>query len=290
MPSTPSPHPGHDALVALATIAHEHLADDPRGALLRLHDGQITTECLGWLSLDGAHPLDVLAGFVAPDDWRAIGVCATGRAHEPAGTSEVTFTLLVDRGGATASLLQRGGELEVLPGRPDGLVADACRRALGLPTAPPPGSSLALWTVIWLDRVVAEAHARSPGQPAPTWSSVAGLHPASGSRGGADPVALALDAAALAEAWPWGRLRAEPAMADLPGVSPSPALAHWMDDGMWARWLIAELPSVAGLLDAARALLPPVVGDAVGLVVAAAVRTSGWPTDGWDVLAEQGPT
>jgi hypothetical protein len=291
MLSTPSPFRGPDALVALATAAHEQLADDPRGALLRVHETAPVAECLGWKSLEGVHPVDALLGFVAPDDWRAIGVCTTGRAHSPRGTEAVTLTLLVDRAGATASVLQRGGALEVLPGRPDGMVADACRRALGLPTAPPPGSSLVLWTLTWLDRVVAEAHDRVPGQPAPSWAAVARLHPASSGPG--DPVALALDAAALAEAWPWGRLRAEPALADLPGSPPSPALAQWMDDGMWARWLIRELPPAADLLEATRALLSPVVADAIDLVVAAAADSGGWVVDEWGawggVLGEDRP-
>lgn len=291
MPSTPSSFPGRDALLAQATAAHEQLADDPRGALLRVHETAPVAECLGWTSLEGVHPVDALLGFVAPDDWRAIGVCTTGRAHSPHGTEVVTLTLLVDRAGATASVLQRGGALEVLPGRPDGMVADACRRALGLPTAPPPGSSLVLWTLTWLDRVVVEAHGRVPGQPASSWAAVARLHPASS--GPSDPVGLALDAAALAEAWPWGRLRAEPALADLPGSPPSLAVAQWMDDGMWARWLIGDLPPAADLLEATRALLPPVVADAIALVVAAAADHEGTSADEWDawrsILVEDRP-
>ena len=133
MPSTPSSLPDRDALLALATVAHEQLADDPRGALLRVHATAPVAECLGWKSLEGVHPVDALLGFVAPDDWRAIGVCITGRAHSPRGTEAVTLTLLVDRAGATASVLQRGAALELLPGRPDGgwptpaAVPSACR-------------------------------------------------------------------------------------------------------------------------------------------------------------------
>jgi hypothetical protein len=280
MPSIPSSSVGPDALLSLALSAHEQLADDPRGALLRVHASTPVAGGLRWWSLDHVHPVEALLGFVAPRDWRAIGVCSTGRAHSPRGTEAVTVTLLVDRAGATASVLQRGRALEVLPGRPDGVVADACRRALGLPTAPPPGSSVVLWTLTWLERVVAEAHARVPGQAAPSWAAVARLHPANS--GPSDPVGLALDAAALAEAWPWSRLRVEPALADLPGSPPSPAVAHWMDDGMWARWLIRDLPPAADMLDAVRALLTPVLADAIHLVVAAAVESAGSALDEWD--------
>ncbi len=277
MPSTPSRIPDPDALLALATLAIEQLAGDPRGALLRVHETADDTDCLAWLPLQGAHPLDALLGYVAPADWWAIGVCAPGRAHSPDGSDDVTVALLVDRAGATASLLQRGDAREVLPGRPDGVLADACRRALGLPTPPPPWSSLMLWTQAWLDRIVEADGARAPGRPGLSWSAVARLHPAS--TGAGDPVALALDAAALAEAWPWARLRAEPAVADLAGPRPSPALAQWMDDGMWARWLVSRLPPADELLEATRALLSPVVADAVELVVAAAADAGGWAVD-----------
>lgn len=261
MPSTPSPSPDRDALLALATMAAEQLAGDSGGALLRVHEAASGADCLAWLPLQGAHPLEALLGYVAPPEWWAIGVCAPGRAHSADGTDDVTATLLVDRTGATASILQRGDDREVLPGRPDGVLADACRRALGLPTAPPPWSSLMLWTQAWLDRIVEADGARPPGLPSLSWAAVARLHPAS--TGPGDPVALALDAAALAEAWPWARLRAESGVADLAGARPSPALAQWMDDGMWARWLLAGLPGGTDLLAAVQDLLTAPMAEAV---------------------------
>ena len=277
MPSTPSPSPDRDALLALATLANEQLAGDSGGALLRIHQAASGADCLAWLPLHGAHPLEALLGYVAPPEWWAIGVCAPGRAHSVDGTDDVTATLLVDRAGATASILQRGDDREVLPGRPDGVLADACRRALGLPTAPPPWSSLMLWTQAWLDRIVEADGARPPGLPSLSWAAVARLHPAG--TGPGDPVALALDAAALAEAWPWARLRAEPGVADVAGPRPSSALAQWMDDGMWARWLVSRLPPADELLEATRAVLSPVVADAVDLVVTAAADAGGWAVD-----------
>lgn len=59
-------------------------------------------------------------------------------------------------------------------------------------------------------------------------------------------------------------------MADVPGPPPPVQLARWMDDGMWARWLLARLPSTDDLLAAIHALLPPVLADAVDLVAGAA--------------------
>jgi hypothetical protein len=52
-----------------------------------------------------------------------------------------------------------------------------------------------------------------------------------------------------------------------------------MDDGMWARWLVSRLPPADELLEATRAVLSPVVGDAVDLVVTAAADAGGWAVD-----------
>jgi hypothetical protein len=160
------------------------------------------------------------------------------------------------------------GEVVPLPGSPEGEVADACRRALGLPTAPPPGSTLQLWTLAWLDRVVDVAGRAAAPDRLRTWAQVADLHAAAGPR--CDPAALAAAAASLAEAWPWSRLRAEPSVVDAPGPVPAAELAAWMDDGMWARWLLARLPGEHDLLAAVRALLPARLVAGVEAVVVAA--------------------
>ncbi|HKY65844.1 MAG TPA: hypothetical protein VJM49_05720, partial [Acidimicrobiales bacterium] len=48
-----------------------------------------------------------------------------------------------------------------------------------------------------------------------------------------------------------------------------PTVSRWMDDGMWARFALGAYPAVADLVAAARALMAPVVADAVALVVRA---------------------
>jgi hypothetical protein len=247
---------------------------------------------------DDDHPLQHLLGFVAPDRWSALGVSTTGLAHaiddegrvmRRPDSPRVRITVLLDRTGGGTGLLRRGDELTPLPGTPEGMVADACRRALGLPTAPPPATTVGLWTACWLDRVVragcADRGAGKAGDPHgqrfDTWDALVQLHPAESivrGRGAAlpgscsvagpgssnpRPEALARATWALAEAWPWARLRADPGVLDVPDPLPDRGVIAWMDDGMWARWLLASFPSLSDLADAGARLLAPELADAV---------------------------
>jgi hypothetical protein len=272
--------------MALALAADADLsAAAVDGALLRLSDLAPATRAFTWLPLDGAHPLEVLMGFRAPLHWRLLGVSCTGRARHlraggelqrprPEGDA-VTVTLLVDRDGDAACVVRNGDEVTPMPGRPEGTVADACRRALALPTAPPPRSTLGLWTLAWLDRVVEEASRAGATARLATWAQVAELHAAVGPLTGAfsgvsGPAALAASAQALAEAWTWARLRDDPGVVEVPGQPPSPQVAAWMDDGMWARWLLSRLPGRDDLLAAVHALLPAGLAEGVDQVAGAA--------------------
>jgi hypothetical protein len=87
-----------------------------------------------------------------------------------------------------------------------------------------------------------------------------------------DPASLAGAAAALARAWPWARLRADPSVLDVTGPPPTADVAAWMDDGMWARWLLARLPTPDDLMAAVHALLPAALAEGVEIVARAA-----WP-------------
>jgi hypothetical protein len=261
----PSGVPSDGDLLALAHVA-DGCAPPTGGAVVAVRSPLPHRDHLGVWPLGGLHPLEALAGFTAPAGWRAIGVTVAGRAVGTAGPSddEVTVTVLIGRGGGGAGVLRRGHELTRLPGRPEGVVADACRRALGLPTAPPPRSTRALWTMCWLDRVVEAAStgdARDLG-----WNAVARLHPACA--GAMSPTALAAAALALAEAWPWAQVRGAPEVLDLPDKAPADDVGAWMDDGMWARWVLGSFPALGDLVSACRALLPATVADAVELVVA----------------------
>jgi hypothetical protein len=294
--SPPVPPPPDLALAPHVDTADASLAAlgarAPAGALLRVSasDADPPGE-LAWFPIDPIHPLDLLLGFVAPAHWWALGVSSCGRQHpisrdgrvmRSAGSPRVRITVLIDRSGGGAGLLRRGEERTALPGPPDGTVADACRRALGLETAPPPPTTVGLWTRCWLDRVVdtlAPSSGAGGGPGPPTWRDLTRLHPASSvaatrwSGLGLGPAADALADAtrALADAWPWSRLRADPAVVDVPGPLPDPPVVAWMDDGMWARWLLAAFPALADLVDAACSLLTPNLARAVKQVVEASI-------------------
>lgn len=280
------PPSDHGPLMALALAADADLsAAAVDGAVLRLSDLAPAARAFTWLPLDGAHPLEMLMGFRAPLHWRLLGVSCTGLARQlrreggpkgplPEGDA-VTVTLLVDRDGDAACVVRNGDHVTPMPGRPEGTVADACRRALALPTAPAPRSTLGLWTLAWLDRLVEVASRADATSRLATWAQVAELHAAIGPLTGAftgvsGPAELAASAGALAEAWTWARLRADPAVVELPGQPPSPQVATWMDDGMWARWLLAQLPNRDDLLAAIHALLPARLAEGVDLVARAA--------------------
>jgi hypothetical protein len=255
------------------------------------------------------HPLDLLLGFTAPQDWLALGVHCHGRArrlhpHQPASVDDskpsarpagVMLTMLIDRAGRGAGTLREGEVVTQLPGPPEGVVGDACRRALGLPTAPPPGSTVELWFSIWLDRLVDTIAILGHPERYHTWQAIASLHPAVGgpnhraqcaptiprtpaslpSRGS---ITLADATRRLAEAWPWSRLRAEPEVVDTPAPPLAAEITRWMDDGMYARWVLSEMPAMDDLSSAVDALLPASLCAAVAQTVVAAGAS--WPQCG----------
>jgi hypothetical protein len=283
--SVPAPRdpdrPGAISLAACVDEADAALAPTTSdAAILRVANlGADGPDDLAWFPLDGGHPLDVLLGFVAPEHWVALGVSTPGEAH-PVGDdgrvvrstdpSPIRVTVLFDRSGRAAGRLRQGGDVSAMPGSPEGVVADACRRCLGLATGPPPATTALLWTLCWLDRLVDAAGRAAASPRLASWAEVARLHPAASSPPpgpeadvGPEPGALAAATVLLAEAWPWSRLRADPSLIDVPGPLPEPHVIRWMDDGMWARWLLSTFPTIDDLVAAVCGLLPDCVASAV---------------------------
>lgn len=312
MPRSHSPRPSQPAAPRLPLdrmVADIDAALDGTepGALLRVTADPLQ---VGHLPLHHEHPLDALVGFTAPPSWLAIGVHCEGRAHwldagdrapdgsadGAAGPTPVVVTALVDRTGAGAGLMRQGASTTRFDDAPEGVVGDACHRALGLPTPPPPANTVDLWLRLWLDRVVEATIFADDADRPTTWEEVAGLHPAAavpevwssagnGSAPRADPDALAESTRALAEVMPWSRLRGDPEAIPLTGPPPSREVAAWMDDGMFARVVLDDLTPLPLLAKTLVALLPwPLVHEIYETV---ALANGSLCLDGWSPRPEE---
>jgi hypothetical protein len=227
---------------------------------------------LGLRPLDGEHPVDALLGYRCPAPIEALGVAVTGNARsldpdDPAPpdvpTGRVRVVQLHARDGRAASRIRRLGDEPprvMDAGAAEGDVADCLRRALGLPTAPPTHPPVVWWALDWLDAVMEEV-CREPDRRW-TWGRVAKLHPLAGLLPPDSPSALVEHVAVQSAGIDWTAVRLDVAVEagpdDRRGRFPiDPELAAWMDDGMFARWLLGSRPDpvevVVDLID----LLPP---------------------------------
>ncbi|HEX2850054.1 MAG TPA: hypothetical protein VHN98_05860 [Acidimicrobiales bacterium] len=236
---------------------------------------------------DGDHPMEHLLGFVAPDEWYALGVVSFGWAspmsHDDSGYRttirpslhpervRVRSVFLAARDGSEASTTELAdGRVLDTPG--EGTIADAVRRALALPTKPAEEPLNALMTSMWLEQALIAAEewweeARENGgrgargrRSGPDWSDLASLHPVlarARARGVRTPSSRLDDVGRLfAENIGWADVRWESITGAAPwGIEVEPDLAAWMDEGMYARWLLAEHPSVDALAERLRALV-----------------------------------
>ena len=210
---------------------------------------------------------DGLVGWVATADCQAVGVIATGRLRPmegaPAGLigpsrNGIRMACLVTRHGEVAwkMLLPDGATSDEPP--TEGRMLDCLRRCFGLPTPPPPVGLGRLQVVAWLATVLEQAQ----GSRRPlSWSEVSRLHPVAQALGAelggpsSELVPALLRMAASVWSWEDFRLQAErePGLEDIV----DPGLAAWMDEGMFARWVLSDLQSPDELLTALRPQLAP---------------------------------
>lgn len=229
---------------------------------------------------DGDHPMEHLLGLVAPDEWFAFGLVSFGWAsplpddasgyRTPIRPSEhpervrVRSVFLVSRDGGVASTAELAdGRVIDTPGQ--GVVADAMRRALGIETAPPEEPVIALLTAMWLEEALAaveEWRGRDERGRGPSWADLASLHPvlARARAGGVRVPAsrLAEVGRLFAENISWADLRWESMTGAAPwGIEVDPEIAAWMDEGMYARWLLADHGAVADLAARVASVVAP---------------------------------
>jgi hypothetical protein len=208
-----------------------------------------------------------LLGWVATADCQAVGMVATGRLRPiegaPAGAVDpaddrVRMVCLVSRAGDVAWKmgLPDGSESGETPS--EGRMLDCLRRCFGLPTPPPPASPARLQAAAWLAAIFEQAQgARRPL----SWSEVSRLHPVArvldGDLHGDCSTVLPGLIRLAGSAWTWEDFRqhaqGDPAVRDVI----NPELAAWMDDGMFARWVLSCLPAPDELLVALRPHLTP---------------------------------
>ena len=322
LPGSTPPVPDLRPAAHVTGLPLEHLVDEvdsthppgPHATVLRVTERPLQ---VGRLLLDdGGHPLDLLLGFRAPPTWAAIGLRCQGHAYDlvderspaadppPAAPPApdpptpdqrvvpvpVVVTVLLDRTGHGAGALRRGEVVTRLDGPPEGVVGDACRRALGLPTRPPPPSTTDLWLRIWLDRLIEATVFADDAGRFTCWAAVAAEHPAAPGqptslRANArstrepvltdDPYLLADATLQLAALWPWSRLRLDPDIVDTAQPPLPRHLTDWMDDGMFARWVLSDLVALDTLASAVDDLLPPAISAAIAETVTTAGST--WP-------------
>jgi hypothetical protein len=204
---------------------------------------------LGMKDIDG-HPLDTLLGFTAPPEWQAIGVCCEGwmapmasgkRPSESKGRMRMRTTALVSRasGEVVSGVRKAGEDFELMPGEaPIGMVPDALRRALGLPT-PAPEVPIAHWVAVMLFGLIV-----GDGGPHRRvgWSQL---------RHHLDTYEV------LGRDGTWALLRKLAGKRSDLNLDLAPDVAAWMDDGMFARWVLGGLPSYDAMLNKARTACTP---------------------------------
>ena len=278
-PEPPATESLSEALPKLATALDEAAEDAGWGArpsLIRVtawpaqraHEGFD----LGIRPLDdGSSVVEALAGFTAPPEWMAVGVVTEGNARHMVDPSvqrrRVRCVHLVDRTGTSASVLRLQGEAATVFGADDddgrGRIDDVCRRALGLSTAPPEHSTVELWALVWLDRVL-QARVEQPDVPPSRWTDVAAHHPAvaillSDDEEWGDEAADVVGrlGSRLAEVHSWPVLRAACAAGEWPVDDVPSDVAAWLDDGSFSRWVIGAYPPIDHLADATCDLLSP---------------------------------
>lgn len=284
------------ALDAIAEALDAAFGDDPVPRLVRIVD-TAGAPVVSERPLDD--PISDLLSFTAPASWTALGLRFAGRArpfssdHQSAATNvllsyrqdsasddastPVTVTVLLDRSDNSAGIMRHGSQTTELPDIGQGQLGDTMRRVFGLPTHPAPPNTVEFWIRCWLGRLADSLDVLGNTERYSTWPAVADLHPNTGEcdlPGGVDM--LVSHTRRLAEDWPWSRLRENPDVV----VTPCPAIPHrtaqWMDDGMYARTVLTDIPTLEELAD----YLQPQLPDEIITGIAQTVTATGlrWPT------------
>ena len=222
------------------------------------------TALTGRIDLDPTDPVPSMVGLRADDEVSAVALHADATVTSSRHLAEIDHRVIhvSHRSGWAITVMGNGHTLRrfgptIEPQH--GRVPDACRRILGLSTAPPTDSMTDFVVAAWLE-VVAR---RAIDTPSLSWPSIVDLHP---TRNSIDhpvtPAALAEATRRLGAALDWERFRKVIAsVGGFPFGDDATALAAWMDAGMFSRWAIDALPARADLLDLLASVLGPAAFD-----------------------------
>ena len=213
-------------------------------------------------------------GHRAPDHCVAVAVIGTGRMRmlNPAQEPPASLVPGMSGGLRMACVVSRAGRVGwrmVLPdgstfdhAPEEGEILDIQRRVLGLPTPLPADPAGYLLIVSWVSQILV-----GPDGPPLTWDQTLRRHPALMDA----PDVVSPDAeyliSELALTEGWEALRLKVASGYIGSCFPSPELADWMDEGMFARWVLAELPDIEGLMTEAGHRLTPTARRRLGHMV-----------------------
>jgi len=225
-----------------------------------------------------------LLGWQVPPECWAVGLVGGGtriplehhlsrRAPAAPGDDDesdhMRLCCLVGRDGSVATVLRSPDGLIAASGEAEGRVIDALRRGLGLPTPPAEEGTADLLAILWLEDLLAAADSGT----ILGWPAAAGLHPAMRvlAAEGHDiaPEHFTMIARVATAAWSWENLRLQAAQEDWMGHLIPSALAGWMDEGMFARWLLGEVPSLESVTLAAQEIMDPGVWHQIATVIRA---------------------
>jgi hypothetical protein len=223
-----------------------------------------------------------LLGWRVPEECWAVGLVGGGRripldrSGPPPNWSSgdqperrMQLCCLAGRDGAVATLLRSPDGIVTASGEAEGRVIDALRRTLGLPTPPPERDTADLLAILWIEDLLAAAH----DGVALGWPQAAGLHPAMrvlASEGhDISPEHVSMVARVATAAWSWENLRLQASQEDWLRELVPAKLAEWMDEGMFARWVLADLPPLSAVASVAVEVLDVHVWREIQSVIAA---------------------
>lgn len=216
------------------------------------------------LPSSGSAAPEALLGLHVPEQFDAIAaVAASVMTTSARNHSDTILAVAVTRDDQELCFL--AGEIEVIETwQPQGWLVDACRRSLGLPTRPTLAQPVDLSLALWLDYLlVALVEHR-----AISWDDAVECCPVTARVIDASPELLGERLAQTVPSWSALRIAAA-------GGAPLPVPvraehAAWMDDAMFARWVLGFFPDLDDLRSDIEFLASAEVAQCVERVVQAA--------------------